>query len=61
MGFSHFHEFGIISGLDITMSNRYCERMWFRATAVLYLFYIDFFPTNHDLQDGNNIYLIFYF
>ena len=54
--------FGIIWDVNIgTISNRYCERMWFPQWQYYINLILIFLPTNYYFGDENNIYLIFYF
>ena len=51
MGISHFHEFGILSGMHILAPYQIdiaCERMWFLQRQYYINFLLIFFPTNHD-------------
>ena len=50
MGFSHFHEFGILSGMYILApyQNIYCESMWFLQWQYYINLILIFLPTYHD-------------
>ena len=62
MGFSHFHELGILSGMYIFSPYQIdsVKECGFYNDSIILIRYF-FLPTNHDLEDENNIYLIFYF
>ena len=50
MGFSHFNEYAdLICDVHIgTISNRYCERIWFLQWQYYINFILIFFTNNHD-------------
>ena len=64
MGFSHFHEFNwdLIWYVQIgTISNRYCERMWFLQWQYYINLILIFYQLSMLLEYENFTYLIFYF